>query len=253
MLISEARKQIGGRLTENPKVQKVLRSLGFIIPENQVENETSPEIPKDTIISYIPNGGKNFAEGLIQKLIESGVLPVDFQISSIFHGSNQRAFLAPTAQDKKRIAENKFKIRNESTELVKGKTVVLVDDSVVRGTNIKTCIKNLLELGVKKVVIVSAAPIFQDGCYLGVALKKEELLSTRAKNNIQSQEEGLETNQTLAQQMAVQLITEINQENNTNKINTQLEPVFLELVFGDIDGIQKVILPNGGFCTCCLS
>jgi glutamine phosphoribosylpyrophosphate amidotransferase len=254
MLIGEARKQIGAQLFDNPEVLRVLSDLGFTLSKNSEnqpdsnlgtqEQQISPEIPKSVLISYIPNGGKNFSEGLIKELIKKGVLPEGFKSPEIFMGSTQRVFLANTKEEKEKIAKEKFKIKKQIKKQISGKIILLVDDSLVRGTNVETCIKNLLELGAKKVIIVSAAPIFKNGCHLGVALKKEELLSTRAENNSQSQEGN---NQILAQKMAAQLILEINPENGTYYSANQLE-----LVFGDIDGIQDVVLPNGGFCTGCL-
>jgi glutamine phosphoribosylpyrophosphate amidotransferase len=257
MLIREARKQIGAGLLDNPEVKKVLTSLGFKIPENEDNSNSNTEIPEgeqeqeeipeDVIISYIPNGGKNPCKGFVERLIQMGILPKGFKIPKIFEGSTKRAFLAHTHKGKEEIAKRKFSIKKDSEIEFKDKTVVLLDDSLVRGTNVKVCIKNLLEKGVKKVVIISAAPILENGCDLGVALKKDQLLSTRAKDANQNQVEDSENTQTLPQKMAAQLIKEINEENGTSYTDDRLE-----LVFGDIEGIQQVVLPNGGFCTGCL-
>jgi glutamine phosphoribosylpyrophosphate amidotransferase len=246
MLISEARKQIGARLFENSNLQEVLENLGFNLSQQEIE--MPPETPENTIISYIPNGGRNFAQGLVQKMIERAVLPKGFEIPNIFQGSSQRVFLANSNEQKQEIAAQKFEIRKACKEEIKGKTILLVDDSLVRGTNIKICVKNLLELGAEKVIIISASPVFKDGCHLGVALTKDQLLSTRAEQNQDFQSDG---NLTLEQKMAKQLIQEINQESGKS-----YSPDQLELVFGNMKGIEQVVLQNGSlytkYCTKCL-
>ena len=64
--------------------------------------------------------------------------------------------------------------------IVKGKDVVMVDDSIVRGTTSKRIIKMLKEAGANKVHVRIASPEFKNPCFYGVdTTTYEELISAR--------------------------------------------------------------------------
>ena len=57
-----------------------------------------------------------------------------------------------------------------------GKRVVLVDDSIVRGTTITRIISLVRAAGAKEVHVMSSAPPFTDACYYGVDVDSKENL-----------------------------------------------------------------------------
>ena len=61
-------------------------------------------------------------------------------------------------------------------ETVSGKRVVLVDDSIVRGTTIKQTVKMLKDAGAKEVHIRISSPKVTHSCYLGMDTPKRENL-----------------------------------------------------------------------------
>ena len=77
--------------------------------------------------------------------------------------------------------EDKVKIKlNPVVETVKGKRVVLVDDSIVRGTTCTRVVKLLRDAGAKEIHIRSSAPAFLNPCYYGTDIgSKEELISCK--------------------------------------------------------------------------
>jgi amidophosphoribosyltransferase len=64
------------------------------------------------------------------------------------------------------------------SKILVGKNIVLVDDSVVRGTTISKIIKLLKKAGVAKIHLRIASPPFKHTCYLGIDVKRyKELIA----------------------------------------------------------------------------
>src|SRR5207302_623803 len=57
---------------------------------------------------------------------------------------------------------------NLITELVKGKRVIVVDDSIVRGTTCKARVNNLKEAGAKEVHVLVSCPPHMHPCVYGI-------------------------------------------------------------------------------------
>ncbi len=75
------------------------------------------------------------------------------------------------------VRENKVKIKlNPVVETVKGKRVVLIDDSIVRGTTMVRVVKLLREAGAKEIHLRSSAPKFLNPCYYGTDIASREVL-----------------------------------------------------------------------------
>ena len=84
-----------------------------------------------------------------------------------------RTFIAP-GQD---VREDKVKIKlNPIRETINGKRVVLVDDSIVRGTTCARIVKLLRNAGAKEVHLRSSAPPFVNPCYYGTDIDSKENL-----------------------------------------------------------------------------
>lgn len=79
------------------------------------------------------------------------------------------------------VREDKVKIKlNPVEETVRGKRVILVDDSIVRGTTCVRVVKLLREAGAKEIHIRSSAPEFLNPCYYGTDIgSKEELVACK--------------------------------------------------------------------------
>ena len=64
-------------------------------------------------------------------------------------------------------------------QVVKGKRVVMVDDSIVRGTTSKRIVKMLKEAGATEVHVVIASPPLVSPCFYGVDISTDsELIAT---------------------------------------------------------------------------
>lgn len=75
------------------------------------------------------------------------------------------------------VREDKVKIKlNPVSETIKGKRVILVDDSIVRGTTCTRVVKLLREAGAKEIHIRSSAPAFLNPCYYGTDISSRDSL-----------------------------------------------------------------------------
>ena len=84
-----------------------------------------------------------------------------------------RTFIQPTQELRDQGVKIKLNVLKENIE---GKRVILVDDSIVRGTTIKRTVDMLKKAGAKEVhVRISSAPVVKQ-CYLGMDTPNEENL-----------------------------------------------------------------------------
>lgn len=86
-----------------------------------------------------------------------------------------RSFIVPTQEMRERIVNLKL---NPIKNKIKGKRLVVLDDSIVRGTTSKLLIKILKEAGAKEIHFRSASPPIIAPCYLGIDMpSKADLIS----------------------------------------------------------------------------
>ena len=84
-----------------------------------------------------------------------------------------RTFIAPGQKSR----ESKVKLKlNPISETVRGKRVVLIDDSIVRGTTSARIVRLLREAGAKEVHMRISAPPFLNPCYYGTDIDSRENL-----------------------------------------------------------------------------
>lgn len=76
-----------------------------------------------------------------------------------------RSFIVPTQEMRERIVNLKL---NPIISEIKGKSVVIIDDSIVRGTTSKRLVKILRDAGVRKIHFRSVSPPIIAPCYLGI-------------------------------------------------------------------------------------
>ena len=86
-----------------------------------------------------------------------------------------RTFIQPTQE----MRENSLRIKlNTISSVVKGKRVVMVDDSIVRGTTSKRIVKLLREAGATEVHMRVSSPPFLFPCYFGTDVgTKDDLVA----------------------------------------------------------------------------
>ncbi len=88
-----------------------------------------------------------------------------------------RTFISPTQELREKAVKVKL---NPIKKVVEGKRVVVIDDSLVRGTTSKKLVKMLREAGAKEIHFRSASPIVKNECYFGIDIAtKKELIGNK--------------------------------------------------------------------------
>jgi amidophosphoribosyltransferase len=86
-----------------------------------------------------------------------------------------RTFIQPTQ------SMRDFGVRvklNPVKELLRGKNIIIIEDSIIRGTTARTRVKALREMGVKQVHMRVAGPAHQHPCHYGIDFStKGELIA----------------------------------------------------------------------------
>lgn len=119
------------------------------------------------VVVGVPDSGLDAALGYAEA---SGI---PYGIGLIKNKYIGRTFIAP-GQD---VREDKVKIKlNPVSATVKGKRVVLVDDSIVRGTTSARIVRLLRTAGAVEVHLRSSAPPFLNPCYYGTDIDSKEAL-----------------------------------------------------------------------------
>ncbi len=92
----------------------------------------------------------------------------------------KRTFILASDQKRRKAVEMKLSlVRSE----LKDKEVVLVDDSIVRGTTSSRLIQHIRKAGVKKIYFVSTCPPIQHPCFYGIDFPNGKELIAYQKNN----------------------------------------------------------------------
>lgn len=89
-----------------------------------------------------------------------------------------RTFIKPTQKERSSGVQAKL---NVIREVVKGKRIIMVDDSIVRGTTIKNIVNMLKKAGALEVHVRISSPPFKYPCYYGTDVPSRESLA--AVNN----------------------------------------------------------------------
>ena len=122
------------------------------------------------VVVPVPDSGTPQAVGYAQ---ESGLPYTEGLIKNRYVG---RTFIEPTQQQRQAGVSMKF---NPLGDNLAGHRVVLVDDSIVRGTTSGPLVQMLRDAGATEVHLRVACPPITDPCYMGVDMaSKQELIAS---------------------------------------------------------------------------
>ncbi|MFO7976528.1 MAG: amidophosphoribosyltransferase [Candidatus Hydrogenedentota bacterium] len=152
--VDDVRKQLGRNLA---KIQPVEADLVMAVPDSS----------NQAALGYSHESGIPFDMGLIRNHYVG------------------RTFIEPD----QRIRDFGVKIKlNPARSAIEGKRIVLVDDSIVRGTTARKIIKLLWKCGVKEVHFRISCPPIVNSCYYGIDTPRQEKLIA-AKMTVQQMQE----------------------------------------------------------------
>ena len=111
------------------------------------------------IVIDVPSSGYFAASGLAEEL---GIPHHRGLVKSNYIG---RSFISSKQSEREAIVKRKL---NPIKNTINGKEIVVVDDSIVRGTTSKRIVKLLQQAGAKKIYFASAAPPINNPCIYGI-------------------------------------------------------------------------------------
>ncbi len=119
------------------------------------------------IVVGVPDSGLVTAEGYAN---ESGI-----PFALAFHKNSYigRSFIKPTDEERKNAVNMKLNILRS---VVRDKRIVLIDDSIVRGTTMRKIIEMLRNAGAKEVHVRISSPPFLYPCYYGTDVPSSKQL-----------------------------------------------------------------------------
>ena len=119
------------------------------------------------LVVPVPDGGVPAAIGYAQ---ESGI---PYEMGIMRNHYIGRTFIEPTQE----MRDLKVKMKlSPMTDIIKGKRVIVIDDSIVRGTTSRRIIRMLKEAGASEVHMRVSSPPTTDPCFYGVDTPDKENL-----------------------------------------------------------------------------
>jgi amidophosphoribosyltransferase len=140
VLVYEVRKRLGEKLAEREQVE-----ADIVVPV--------PDSGRAYALGYSETSGLQYVEGLIKNRFV------------------ERTFIMP--EQKARELSVKLKL-NPVRQLLCGKRVVLIDDSIVRGTTMREIVRLLRKGGAREVHVRIGSPPIVAPCYLGIDMKTRD-------------------------------------------------------------------------------
>ena len=148
-LVYEARRDLGRRLWEQAGI------------------ETDVVMP-------VPDSGRSFASGYAEAAAADGA-NTEFAEGLMKNRYVGRTFIMPTQDERERAVRLKL---NPIKSTVEGKSVTVIDDSIVRGTTSTQLVELLRDAGATAVHVRIGAPPISAPCYLGIDMAtREELIA----------------------------------------------------------------------------
>ncbi len=150
----------------------VIKNRRLYLARQQMGRQLAQQNPVDAdIVIPVPDSAVPAAIGYAQ---ESGIRFSEGLIKSRYIG---RTFIQPDQRIRDVGIGLKF---NPLPEVLQGKRVVVVDDSIVRGTTTRPIVRLLRRAGAREVHVRIHAPPMCNPCYLGVdTARQSELIASR--------------------------------------------------------------------------
>lgn len=162
------------------------------------------------LVVPVPDSGIPAAQGFAA---ESGIPYGDGLVKNRYVG---RTFIAPTQEMRDRAIRMKL---NPLPEVIEGKRLVVIDDSIVRGSTTRKLVRLLREAGAAEVHLRISSPPYRWPCYFGMDTgQRSELIAANMS------------------------VGEIRDYIGADS-----------LAYLDIDGLLHAAGEGGGFCTACLT
>lgn len=167
-------------LVGKPSARCVFEYIYFARPDSYIDGVSvygsrikagrllAKDSPVDAdLIVGVPESGNAAAQGYA---LESGI---PYGTAFVKNGYVGRTFIKPSQSNRESSVRIKLNVLKEA---VAGKRIVMIDDSIVRGTTSDRIVSMLREAGAKEVHVRISSPPFLHPCYFGTDVPAEDQL-----------------------------------------------------------------------------
>ncbi len=166
-------------------------------------------VEADAVVS-VPDSANSAALGYSE---QSGI---PFDLGLLRNHYVGRTFIKPSQADRDFGARMKY---NPVREVLEGRRIIVVDDSLVRGTTVRSLVKFIRQVGAKEVHFRIASPPVRFPCFYGIDMpSSEELIGSRLSPDEIADELGVDS-----------------------------------LGYLSLEGMLSVVSEHGSFCNACFS
>jgi amidophosphoribosyltransferase len=159
----------------------------FARPDSRIDDELVYDVRRELgrklwdeggvdtdVVLPVPDSGRAFASGYADAAQEHGA-DVEFAEGLMKNRYVGRTFIMPTQDARERAVRLKL---NPIRDVIQGRTVTVIDDSIVRGTTSTQLVHLLKDIGAKEVHMRIGAPPIIAPCYMGIDMaSREELIA----------------------------------------------------------------------------
>jgi amidophosphoribosyltransferase len=126
------------------------------------------------VVMPVPDSGRSFASGYAEAAQATGA-DVEFAEGLMKNRYVGRTFIMPTQDERERAVRLKL---NPIKDIVEGRSVTIIDDSIVRGTTSNQLVELMRDAGAEEVHVRIGAPPIVAPCYMGIDMaSREELIA----------------------------------------------------------------------------
>ena len=175
------------------------------------------------LVVGVPDSGITAAQGFAA---ESGI---PFGLAFYKNSYVGRTFIKPTQKERESSVRLKLSVLESA---VKGKNIVLVDDSIVRGTTSGIIINLLRNAGVKEIKLCISSPPVRYPCFFGIdTAERKQLIAAKYSTEEICKMIGADALHYLSQEGLAESISELKKT---------------DMCFACFDGIYPEPVPNNG-------
>ena len=176
------------QIIKKPETPCMFEFVYFAKPDSRIKGRSvhhvriklgeilAKKYPADAdIVVPVPESGRRYALGYSS----ASKIPID---EGIMKDKAERSFIMQKQESRDKVVQEGLSFLRA---VLDDKRVILVDDSIVRGTNVRKLVQGVRRAGAKEVHIRIGCPPLIAPCYLGIDMRsKKEFIATDKKGNI---------------------------------------------------------------------
>ena len=165
-------------------VDKVRRNLGkYLAKEHPINEVISKDTENKPIVISVPDSSNTAALGYVHENQKCGY-ECKFEIGLIRNHYVGRTFISPGQKSREQKVRTKF---NTVKGVIEGRSVIIVDDSIVRGTTSRYLVNMIRQANPAEVHFLVSSPPVIGPCFYGLDFPDpKELMANRFDRDIES-------------------------------------------------------------------